>query len=138
MRFRNPAGHSGLLSNLLGIGNSLASFFESRIGLLGQEAKGALTQVVVLLVCLVAAALLCGVGFIFLIAGLVIAVANALHISWIWIALGAALLQFLIALVCLLIARTRMKKPLFRASLAELKKDREWLKNLDTKTLSRK
>lgn len=138
MRFRNPAGYSGLLSNLLGIGNALAEFLQTRIGLVGQEAKVALTQVIVLVICLVSAALLCGVGFIFLVAALVVAVANAVHISWIWIALGAAVLQFLIALISLLIARTRMKKPLFRATMAELKKDREWLKHLDTKTQSRK
>jgi len=46
--------------------------------------------------------------------------------------LAAAGLHFIIALVLLLIARNRMTKPLFRATTSELKKDREWLKNLDT------
>jgi uncharacterized membrane protein YqjE len=35
------------------------------------------------------------------------------------------------ALVLLLVARSRMTMPLFRATLTELKEDREWLKNLD-------
>jgi uncharacterized membrane protein YqjE len=34
--------------------------------------------------------------------------------------------------VLVLIARSRITKPLFGATLGELKKDREWLKNLDT------
>ena len=58
------------------------------------------------------------------------------HTSWIWIALAAAGLHFLLALVCVLIARSRMKKSMFEVTAAELKKDREWLKNLDKKSHS--
>jgi uncharacterized membrane protein YqjE len=47
------------------------------------------------------------------------------------IALAIAGAHFVIALVLLLVARSRITKPLFRATVAELKKDREWLKNLD-------
>ena len=68
--------------------------------------------------------------------GAIVGVAHALHISWIWITLAAAGLHFILALVCLLIARSRMKKSMFEATAAELKKDREWLKNLDKKSLS--
>jgi len=39
--------------------------------------------------------------------------------------------HFIIAMILVLIARSRMTKPVFRATLAELKKDREWLKHLD-------
>src|SRR6266699_2708864 len=49
----------------------------------------------------------------------------------------AALVQLLVLASCLILAlllfaRDRMTKPLFRATASELKKDREWLKNLDT------
>ena len=44
--------------------------------------------------------------------------------------------HFILALVCLLVARNRMKQSMFAATAAELKKDREWLKNLDKKSLS--
>ena len=37
----------------------------------------------------------------------------------------------LVGLVLVLIARSRITKPFFGATLAELKKDREWLRNLD-------
>ncbi|MEP6686240.1 MAG: phage holin family protein [Verrucomicrobiota bacterium] len=131
--FRNPAGHAGLLNNLLGLGNSLAGFFESRISLVASESKSALVHLLVLVGCLVAAGILFAFGYIFLLVSVVAAVAHALHLSWIWIALGIALLHFVLAIVCVLIVRSRIAKPVFRESLAELKKDRQWLKNLDKK-----
>ena len=48
------------------------------------------------------------------------------------VALAAAILHFVIALVLLLVARSRITKPVFRTTIDELKKDREWLKHLDT------
>ena len=136
MRFRNPAGHAGLLHNLLGLVNDLAGFLESRIGLFAKESKTALVQVLVLVACLTAAAVLALLGYVFLIASAIAGVAYALDTSWIWIALAAAGLHFILALVCLLIAYNRMKKSMFEATAAELKKDREWLKNLDKKNPS--
>jgi uncharacterized membrane protein YqjE len=136
MRFRNPAGHAGLLHNLLSLVSDLAGFLESRIGLFAKESKTALGHVIVLLGCLAGAAVLGLFGYVFLIASAIAGLAHGLHISWIWITLAAAGLHFILALVCLLIARVRMKKSMFEATAAELKKDREWLKNLDKKNLS--
>jgi uncharacterized membrane protein YqjE len=136
MRFRNPAGHAGLLHNLLALVNALAGFLESRIGLFAKDSKTALVQVLVLVACLAAAAVLALFGYVFLIASAIAGLAHGLHISWIWITLAAAGLHFILALVCLLIARSRMKKSMFEATAAELKKDREWLKNLDKKNRS--
>jgi uncharacterized membrane protein YqjE len=136
MRFRNPAGHRGLLSNLLAVVNTLDSFEESRNALLKQESKSALLNVVLLVAFLAVAAMLCAVGFVFLIAGIIVLLAHALHVSWIWVALVVALLHFVLALFCVLIARSRMTKPMFRVTAGELKKDREWLKNLEKTNLS--
>jgi uncharacterized membrane protein YqjE len=136
MRFRNPAGHAGLLHNLLALVSDLAGFLESRIGLFAKESKTALVQVLVLVACLAGAAVLALFGYVFLIASAIAGVAHALHTSWIWITLAAAGLHFILALMCLLIARSRMKKSMFEATAAELKKDREWLKNLDKKNHS--
>jgi len=136
MRFRNPAGHAGLLHNVLAVVNGLAGFLESRIGLFARESKTALVQILVLLACIVAAAVFALFGYVFLLASAIAGLAHALHVSWIWITLGAAGLHFILALVCLLIARSRMKKSMFEATAAELKKDREWLKNLDKKSPS--
>jgi uncharacterized membrane protein YqjE len=136
MRFRNPAGHAGLLHNLLAVVNDVAGFLESRIGLFAKESKTALVQLLVLAGCLAAAAVFALFGYVFLLASAIAGIAHALHTSWIWITLAAAGLHFILALTCLLIARSRMKKSMFEATAAELKKDREWLKNLDKKSLS--
>ena len=130
-RSRNPAGHAGLLENLLALLNALAEFFESRFALLAEESKGAAVQLLILLGCVIFALLLCALGYVFLITGAVVGLAHLIGISWPWIALAAAVVHFIVALVLLLVARSRVTKPLFRATLTELKKDREWLKNLD-------
>src|SRR5262245_28622465 len=130
-RSRNPAGHAGLLENLLALLAALSEFFESRFAILAQESKAAAVQVLVLAGCVIFALLLCALGYIFLITGAVAGLAHLVGISWPWIALAAAVVHFIVALVLLLVARSRINKPLFRATLTELKKDREWLKNLD-------
>ena len=130
-RSRNPAGHAGLLQNLLALVSALAEFFESRFALLAEESKAAAVQLLILAGCVVFALLLCAMGYIFLITGAVVGLAHLVGISWPWIALAAAALHFIIALVLLLIARSRITKPFFRVTLAELRKDREWLRNLD-------
>ena len=130
-RSRNPAGHAGLLENLLALVTALAEFFESRFALIAQESKAAALQVLILAGCLIFALLLCAMGYIFLITGVVVGLAHLAGISWPWIALAAAAVHFIIALALLVVARSRITKPLFRDTRAELKKDREWLKNLD-------
>jgi uncharacterized membrane protein YqjE len=130
-RSRNPAGHAGLLQNIFALTSALAEFFESRFVLLAQESKAAAVQLLILASCLILAVLLCALGYVFLITGAVAGLAHLAGISWPWIALAAATLHFIIALVLLLVARSRITKPLFRTTLAELKKDREWLRTLD-------
>jgi uncharacterized membrane protein YqjE len=130
-RPRNPAGHAGLLENTLALVSALVEFFEIRFVLLAQESKTAALQVLIMAGCLILALLLCALGYIFLITGAVVGLAHLVGISWPWIALAAAVVHFVIALVLLLIARSQITKPLFRATRAELRKDREWLKHLD-------
>jgi uncharacterized membrane protein YqjE len=136
MRFRNPAGHAGLLHNLVSLVNSLAGFLEARIALFTKESKIALVHVLVLVACLATAAFLAVFGYIFLVASAIVGLAHAFHISWVKIALIAAGLHFVLAFVCVMIARSRMHKSMFEMTGAELKKDREWLKNLDKKSPS--
>ena len=131
-RSRNPAGHAGLLDNLLALASALAGFFESRFALFSRESKAALVQMLGLAACLIAAVMLVAIGYIFLIVSAVAGLAHLAQISWLWVTMAAAGMHFLIALVLLLVARSRMTKPLFRATASELKKDREWLTNLNT------
>src|SRR5688572_33375908 len=109
MRFRNPAGHAGLVHSLVSLVNSLAGFLESRIALLASESKTALVHVLVLVGCLAGAAFLAVFGYIFLVASAIVGLANALGVSWVKISLAAAGLHFLLAFICVLIARSRMK-----------------------------
>jgi uncharacterized membrane protein YqjE len=136
MRFRNPAGHAGLFNNLVSLAGSLAGFFESRFGLFARESKGALVHLLLLAGALVSALLLLGTGYVFLIVSAIFGIAHAAGVSWVWIALAAAGLHFLLAIGCGLFAKSQLTKPMFEASVAELKRDREWLKNLNKRNES--
>jgi len=116
---------------LVALASALTDFFESRFVLLAQESRVALVQLLVLAICLVVAAILVAIGYIFLVITAIAGLAHLAGISWLWITLAAAGVHFVIALVLLLVARTRITKPLFPVTASELKKDREWLKNLD-------
>jgi uncharacterized membrane protein YqjE len=133
-RSRNPAGHSGLIDNTLALISAVAGFFESRFALAARESKAAALQVLILVGCLIAAMALCVMGYVFLIVSAVVGVAHLLGTSWPVVALIVALLHFIIAVILLLVARSRITKPMFPATVDELKKDREWLKNLNQST----
>ena len=132
-RSRNPAGHAGLIENLLALTSALTEFFESRFALFAHESKAALVKLLVLAACSILALVSCVFGYVFLIASGVVGLAHLAGISCVWTALAAAGAHFAIALILLLVARGQMSKPFFRATLTELKEDREWVKNLDTK-----
>src|SRR5262245_10601084 len=128
---RNPAGQDGLLANLLAFANALTDFFADRFALFAQDSKEALLQLVVLAAGSILAVILSVFGYIFLVASAVAGMAHLAGISWVWTALAAAGVHFAIAIILLLIARSRISEPFFRVTLIELKQDREWLKNLD-------
>ena len=123
---------TGLIGSLVALASALADFFESRAALLATESKAALFQFLVAAVCLVAAVLFFAFGYIFLLATAVVAIAHLANVSWLWVALAAAGLHFVIALILLLVAGSGIKRPVFRGTIEELKKDREWLKDLET------
>ena len=128
---------TGLIGSLVALAGALADFFESRAALLATESKAALFQFLVAAVCLVAAVLFFAFGYIFLLATAVVAIAHMANVSWLWVALAAAGLHFIIALILLLVAGSGIKRPVFRGTIEELKKDREWLKNLETENQTR-
>src|SRR5438105_15675579 len=129
---RSRTRQGGLIGSLVALASALADFFESRAALFATESKSALVQFVLIAICLVLALLFFAFGYVFLLATAVVAVAHLANVSWLWTALAAAGLHILIALIFLLIAWSGVKRPTFRATAAELKKDREWLKNLET------
>ncbi|HKS04253.1 MAG TPA: phage holin family protein [Chthoniobacterales bacterium] len=131
---RNPAGHGGLLDNTLGLLSAIAEFFESRFALAAKESKSAALQIAIMVGCVIGALALCIMGYVFLIVSAVVGLAHLLGIGWPWVALMVALLHFIIAGALLVVARTRITKPMFRDTRDELKKDREWLKTLSQQT----
>lgn len=131
MRFRNPAGHAGLLHNLVSLLNSLIGFLESRVALFAAESKTALVHVLILLACLAGAAFMALFGYLFLVASAIAGLAHVLGISWVKIMLLAAGVHLLLAFALVMYARSKMHKSMFAMTGAELKKDRQWLKNLD-------
>jgi uncharacterized membrane protein YqjE len=130
----NPAGRSGLIDNALALLTVTAEFFESRLALAAKESKSAALQILMLIVSLLFAGVLCVMGYVFLIVSAIVGLAYLAGTSWPWIALIVGLLHFVIALVLLLVARSRITKPMFRGTVDELKKDREWLRNLSQST----
>ncbi|PYK30102.1 MAG: hypothetical protein DME57_08035 [Verrucomicrobia bacterium] len=123
---------AGLIGSVVALAAALADFFESRAALFATESKAAAIQFLVVAICLVAALLFFAFGYVFLLVGGVVAIAHWTNTSWVWIALDTAALHILIALILVVVALGRIKNPIFRETTAELKKDREWLKNLDT------
>src|SRR5712692_4735960 len=105
---------TGFIGSLVALASALADFFESRTALFATESKAALVQFVLVAVCLIAALLFFAFGYVFLLATAVVAVAHLAKISWLWIALAAAGLHILIALILVLIARSGIKRPIFR------------------------
>jgi len=131
---RNPAGHSGLIDNALGLLSAIVEFFEIRFALAAEESKAAALQLLILVGCVIAALALCVMGYVFLIVSAVVGIAHLLGTSWAVVALVVALVHFIIAGALLLVARSRITKPMFRDTRDELKKDREWLKTLNQQT----
>jgi uncharacterized membrane protein YqjE len=130
-RSRDNAGHGGLIGILLSLVTDFAALAESRLSLFVRESKSTLVQIVILIACLLGAVLFVTLGYIFLVVSAVFGVAHLVRTSWIWIALIAAVIHFLFAIGALIAARTKMTKTPYPELSAELKKDREWLKNLD-------
>jgi uncharacterized membrane protein YqjE len=128
---RSQPRQTGFIGSLVALASALADFFESRAALLATESKAALVQFLVATICLVGGILFFAFGYIFLVATAVVAVAHMTNVSWLWVALVAAGIHFLIALIFLLVAGTGIKRPIFRGTMEELKRDREWLKDLE-------
>src|SRR3984893_10810858 len=103
-RSRNPAGHAGLLDNLLALASALVGFFESRFALFSKESKVALLQMLGLAACLIAAVMLVAIGYVFLIVSAVAGLARLAQVSWLWVTMAAAGVHSLAITVLLLVA----------------------------------
>jgi uncharacterized membrane protein YqjE len=112
------------------IRNWLAAFIrylELRVGLIGLESKEAGVHLLVLAL-LFAGTLVCFVGaLVMLVVFLLFIMTLLLRWEWGWCALATAAVLLLISVVTATIFRFRIVRPIFTVTLAEFKKDREWL-----------
>ena len=131
LRSRDPAGHGGLIGALLALAADFAFLAETRLALFVRESKSALIQIILLGACVIAAIVFVGLAYVFLIVSVIFGIAEFAEISWIWIALIAAGLHLLLAVIVLVVARFKLFKSPYPELTTELKKDHEWLKNLD-------
>src|SRR4029077_13257162 len=91
---RRTAGPGGFIGSLFALLSALVGFVESRAALVAEESKAALVQFAILGICLVAALMLFGFGYIFLVASAIVGIARLAQVSWLWTALGAAAVHF--------------------------------------------
>ena len=107
---------------------SFLRYLQLRLELLGLEARDAGVHLLIISLLLVGT-LICFAGFfILLIVSLLYFMTLILHWPWGWCALLLAAGLFVIGIVTGVIFRSRLRKPLFSVTLAELQKDCQWLK----------
>ena len=106
---------------------SAAGYLHARLALLSLEAKDAGANYVKLAIVLVCLVLFLLTGLLFLIMAAVYAVAALFSFRWGWVFLGFAVLSLGLTALLALVAKSRFKAPSFPASIAEFKKDKEWL-----------
>jgi uncharacterized membrane protein YqjE len=129
-RVHNPAGHAGLIDNAVGLISALFAYVETRAALLAVESKAMLLQLAAVIAFALAALIAVVFGYIFILASLIAGIAHRTGVSWTWVALGAGLLHICLALVCILLAKSKLTGRLYPETRAELKRDQQWLKSL--------
>ena len=108
---------------------SFAQYLELRFQLLGLEAWEAGFHLLVICLLLVSM-LVWFAGCLFLLmVFLLYSMMLILHWAWGWCALALAAALFLSSIVIGIIFRLRLTKALFPVTIAEFKKDRQWLKH---------
>jgi uncharacterized membrane protein YqjE len=129
MTVDTPAGaHSGgLLDHLRELLAAGLEYLQARLALVGIEAKEALLHFALIIGLLVAAVTVILFGYLFLCIALTLIIAQLLGISPGWVILALALIHFVVAAGSVFFAVVRLKTAVFAATLAELKKDQQWL-----------
>jgi uncharacterized membrane protein YqjE len=125
----NPASSpsGSLLDHLRELLAAGLEYFQARLTLAGIEAKEALLHFAIIIGLFVAALGVIIFGYLFLCIGLTVLLARLLGISPGWVILGLGVVHFAVAAGAGVIAATRLKIGVFTATLAELRKDQEWL-----------
>lgn len=106
---------------------SAVGYLSARLELFSLEAKDAASNYVKIVILLVVAVATLVTGLVFFLCSLLYLVAWLAHWHWGWVFFGFGFLSLAITIFSLLVAKHRFGTPSFATTLAELKKDKEWL-----------
>ncbi len=119
----------GALPELLRFAGTFGRHVQGLVQLASLETKEAAMVGLRLLALVVASIVLAVFGYVLLLLFVAFLLAIVFGVSWIWIALGLAVLHFVAVGICALIAMKSLRSPVFKATATELKRDFEALKN---------
>jgi len=116
-----------LLEHLRELCASGAAYLQARLALAGIEAKEALLHFGIIIALFILAVAVIVFGYLFLCIAVTVLIAKLLCVSPGWVILGMAILHFAVAAGAVLVGVARLKTAVFSGTLAELKKDQQWL-----------
>lgn len=121
----------GLFNHAAALISAKLAYFRARIELAGIEGKEAAAHLAVIVAMGIGALVVAIFGYLFFVIALVFLIAWACGggNAWIWVTLGTAIAHFVLAVGLASVAKIKLSRPLFPATLDEFKKDQEWLKN---------
>ena len=119
-----------MIDNAVGFVSAIFAYVETRAALLAAETKTVLLQLVAVLAFGLGAMVAVLLGYIFVLASVIVGIAHGTGVSWTWVALCAGLLHIMMAMICLLLAKAKLRGRLYPETRAELKRDQQWLKSL--------
>lgn len=107
---------------------SLLKILELKVKLLGFEGREAGVHLLILTVLFASTVVFLVTALIFLAVFLLFVIIKLTGWEWGWAALLSAVILIILSGVAAILLRNRITRPLFTLTLAELRKDREWLK----------
>ncbi len=127
------AAPPGLVESVRLLAGSLVGSLSARLELLGLESREAAANYLRVLVLAVVALIGLVFGYFFLVLGLAFLVQAGTGWSWVTVTAAFGAAHLAVAVFCAFSIKTRLATPAFTESLAELRKDRDWL-NRDLST----
>jgi uncharacterized membrane protein YqjE len=119
----------GVIPELLRFAGSAGKHFQGLLQLATLETKEAALVGIRLVALLIASVVFAVFGYVLALFFVAFLLAFVFGVSWIWISLGLALLHLLGVAICAFIAMRYLRNPFFKATMAELQRDFEALKN---------
>lgn len=113
---------------------SAAGYLGARFQLVGLEAKDTAISYIKIIVLVVTALVFMVFGYVFFVIAAAYLVHYLFNWSWGWVLLGFGLAHLATTVTCLLLAKSHFSTANFPETIAEFKKDKEWLSQTKTST----